>query len=134
MHCPGPAFRSSAEEEARDPGECVRLPGPAQSAGSYSGGRTSSCPLVQWPQGGAELTSAPGLSMEQKKQKMAGNAQEGVARGFRSTRGDERVEGMLSPGVCGSSQLVPVVGMMCGVIQTAAAVLAKTLREGAAKD
>lgn len=43
-------------------------------------------------------------------------------------------EGMLSPGVCGSNQLVPVVGMMCGVIQTAAAVLTKAPREGAAQE
>lgn len=57
-----------------------------------------------------------------------------VAGGFHSSRGDKWVEGMLSPGVCGSSQLVPMVGMMCGVIQTATAVLAKTLREGAAKE
>lgn len=47
---------------------------------------------------------------------MAKNAQEGVAGGFRSSRGDEWVEGMLYLGVCGSSQLVPMVGMMCGVI------------------
>lgn len=72
--------------------------------------------------------------MEQKKQKMLGNAREGVAGGFCHTRGDERAEGMLSPGVCGSNQLVPVVGMMCGVIQTAAAVLAKAPREGAAQE
>lgn len=53
MHRAGPAFRSSAEEEARDPGGCVRLPGLAQSALALSSG-----PKV-------ELSSPPPLGMYQ---------------------------------------------------------------------
>lgn len=64
MHRAGPAFRSSAEEEARDPGGCVRLPGPAQSAlaltaeGGQPPALLSSGPKV-------ELSSPPPLGMYQ---------------------------------------------------------------------
>lgn len=46
-------------------------------------------PLTRAFQGG-QGSPSPGLSMEQKKQKMLGNVREGVAGGFCHTRGDER--------------------------------------------
>lgn len=41
---------------------------------------------------------------------------------------------MLSPDVCGPTQSVQAVGLMCGVTQMAAAILAKTLGEEAAEE